>query len=290
MKTILCAIDFSEFAQAVLTCAAVMAHRMKAELILFHAVNFPQDGLYSTDALERPAREKELERRAAKAMTRLMAPFDVSWRAEIAVGEPVDRIIRTARDTDADLVVTASHGLSGVQRILLGTVVEKLARHLLIPLVVVHPSFDPATPWSPDLLLVGCGLHSPTEPAVGWALTLARPLNARLHLLHAMASPMDARLVEPTEAPYGQVQDRLVNHQRQRLKSLLPLGCQASLSLVPGPPGEALRDQVRDRQSTLLVVGAEPRSRLDKFLIGSTTEWLLRHAPCPVLVVPTAKP
>ena len=295
MKRVLCAIDFSEFAHSVLACAGALAQSLQGELIVFHVVHFPQDGLYSTDALlERPAKTRRLQQQAIKTIEDLMVTVSADWRARIVSGEPVDQILKEVDRGDIDLVVAASHDLSGVQRFLLGTVVERLARKLNVPLLVVRPPPGSPAPgrcvgWSPKTVLVGCQSKSGREPAVTVALKLAQSIQARLCVVHAMASPLDASLVEPTTAPYDQVQNRMVGLLHQRLKAQLPEDGGTELRLVPGMAGEALVDMVADRQSTLIVVGAYPRSVLGKLLFGSTTEWVLRHAPCPVLVVPTGE-
>ncbi|MBI9085173.1 MAG: universal stress protein [Desulfobacterales bacterium] len=295
MKRVLCAIDFSEFTPSVLACAGALTQSLRGELIVFHSVHFPKDDLYSTDAmLERPAKTRRLRQQAVATMGDLMAAVSVNGCPEIADGEPVDQIVKAVGRGNVDLVVTASHDLSGVQRLLLGTVVERLARRLNVPLLVVRPfSTGPDTTrpmaWSPKTVIVGCQLKPGHEPAVTVSLKLAQSLQACLCVVHAMASPLDASLVEPTAAPYEEVQSRLVGLLHERLKSQLPEGDEIELQLVPGMAGEALVDTVADRLSTLIVVGARPRSVLGKLFFGSTTEWVLRHAPCPVLVVPADK-
>lgn len=290
MKRVLCAVDFSDFAPSVLACAGALTQSLHGELIVFHAVHFPKDDLYSTDRmLERPAKTRRLQQQAMATMGNLMAAVSVNWRPEIAHGEPVDQIIKRVGRGNIDLVVAATHNLSGVQRLLLGTVVERLARKLSVPLLVVRPFSAHPLAWSPQTVIVGCQLEPGYEPAVTVSLKLAQAIDARPRVVHAMASPLEATLAEPTDAPYGKAQNRLTNRLHERLKAQLPEGHGADLHLVPGMAGEALVDQVADRQSTIIAVGAQPRSILGKLLFGSTTEWVLRHAPCPVLIVPTGE-
>lgn len=292
MKRILCAVDLSAFTPPTLACAETLAQSLQGELMVFHAVHFPQDGLYNTDAmLERPAKTRRLEERAETRIRRILAHTRIPWRLEIAPGEPVDQILGASRSSQTDMVVCASHGLSGVQRIVLGTVVERLARRLEVPLLVVRPlpadgRSAPSWRWPPERLLVGCPLRPEVDPTVETAVGLSRRLGARTHLVHAMASPLNPALVEPTEAPYAEAQERLQQRLGEQLRAQALDAASTDATLAPGTAGEVLCDLARRHSGSMMVVGVRPRGVWNKRVIGSTTEWVLRRAPCPVLVVP----
>jgi nucleotide-binding universal stress UspA family protein len=62
----------------------------------------------------------------------------------------------------------------------------------------------------------------------------------------------------------------------------------ARIDLRHGPAPEILPDYIREVQADLAVVGVQARRRFKKFIVGSTTEAVLRHAPCAILTVPHA--
>lgn len=296
IKTILCATDFSTFSAHVTRYGAELAKHFGAELVLFHAVHFAEDRLYSSDFLERKTEQKKRTARADAEMKKAV----VDQRLEpcqivVAAGDPVDQIIHCAHERRADLVIAASHGLSGFKRLLLGTVVERLARKLVRPLLVIKPhrlsgSGGTEDPIAFRKIVAGLSQFSPDNPVLTHAMAFAEPMRAGLHLLHAIESPMDAAAVDPTQGPYGEVQDTLQLDRRHRLAAMVGDAERQRFAiqtfLAAGLPGEALASHARQSDADLVVVGVKTHSIIEKLLIGSTTETILRQSPCSVLTVP----
>jgi nucleotide-binding universal stress UspA family protein len=208
----------------------------------------------------------------------------------------VEEVLRLVGEKSIDLVVAASYGLSGLKRMLAGTVVEQLARLLPRPLWVVrtaakeHAAGTAVGEAIP--VVVGCDLESGCNTVARQGFLLAARLGARLHLVHALPSACNEDLVNPTQAPYGEVQEQLRERLREALDELLapdPSGAVAAQSTVlTGHPGEALLAYGRQVGAGLIVVGVRRRSGVRKWMIGSTTELMLRRSPCSVLTVPAA--
>jgi nucleotide-binding universal stress UspA family protein len=66
-------------------------------------------------------------------------------RARLAIGAPAEAILRASSEEQADLIVMATHGRSGVSRLVLGSVAEEIVRHADLPVVLVRPSVAPET-------------------------------------------------------------------------------------------------------------------------------------------------
>lgn len=64
--------------------------------------------------------------------------FHGAWEAHIASGEPAEAIVRSAVELEADLIVMATHGRTGLQHVLLGSVAEKVVRHASCPVLTVR--------------------------------------------------------------------------------------------------------------------------------------------------------
>ena len=134
----MCAIDFSKFTNPVLNHGINLAHRFNARLFVFHSVHCPQDPLYGTAEFEHGG---ELEKQIAHAfetITALMQPRAVPWKSLVLSGDPVKMVSKAAEQVAADLVIGASHGHSGWQRMFIGTVVERMARNLTRPFLVIR--------------------------------------------------------------------------------------------------------------------------------------------------------
>jgi nucleotide-binding universal stress UspA family protein len=149
LKSILHASDFSPASRPAFTIARVLARKLGARLTLFHAYEgvaplvmgapmMPMAGPASGAivdklwAMARTAGERGLERLAARARR---DGLRVSKR--LAAGAPASAIVRAARKERAAMVVLGTHGRTGLPRLLLGSVAERVIRTALCPVVTV---------------------------------------------------------------------------------------------------------------------------------------------------------
>ncbi|KPJ78296.1 MAG: hypothetical protein AMJ54_04200 [Deltaproteobacteria bacterium SG8_13] len=293
--TILCAIDFSKFSKQLIRYATQLAGRLSADLVVFHSVCFPRSASQDTAASGQVGDGKEGVQRARELIDELMAGQQLPWRSEIRIGEPVVELKALVRELPIDMVLTASYDLSGWKRLLLGTVVEELAQTLSVPMLVVKPPRHSGSdltgePLNLATIQVCCDLVSQTEPLFRWAVNLARPFGASLHCVHALEKPIDVGVIDPTDAPYEEVQQTLLDRLHARLVGQLPQDMQTdktiATAVVPGTAGDKMVAYAREHKVDLLIVGVKQHRGIQKRLIGSTTDTALRRAPCQVLTVP----
>ncbi len=287
---ILCAVDFSPSSEEVVHAGHLLARAFGARLSAFHAVTASHDHYPGTAIFERGGEQKELTAAARRNLEELTAPLD-QVAAIVAAGDPVESMADCIRETKAGLVVAARHGFSGIQRVLLGSVVERMARQLATPLLVV--SRIPRQARDKPLfrqVVMACKTIKPHDPVLAAAAAIARRFEAGLHLLHAMELPVRPEILEPTEGPYGEVQAALQDRLRHEMEDTLRAtvgDLQAAVDLIPGPCAEVLPGYLARQQADLVVVGVQHHHRLAQLLVGSTTEAALRRTSCAVLTVPT---
>ena len=137
IQAIVCAVDFSSFSPLVVGHGASLARRAGVRLYLIHAVNDPQDGSHPTTVFERGGDLTHLTDDARQRFRELMRRTDVDWEAVVRFGDPVEQTVAFVDSLPPSLVVSASHGVSGFQRLFIGTVVERLTRALKRPMLVV---------------------------------------------------------------------------------------------------------------------------------------------------------
>ena len=295
MDTILCAIDFSPETALVVRTAATLARACGARLIAFHAVHFASDPLYATDLPDRKARARRLAGEADAKLAACMDAVDLPWEPVLVRGDPVEQLVKLAAARDIDLVVTASRGVGAIQRLFVGTVVERMVRQVPRPILIIRPppvGAGAGPKASPTRILVGCDLKPPATP-LGLACLLARHFAEELHLLHVSVSPLDEALVEDEQGPAEHVLESLRDRLEQRLNNACPEARQRGVRFYtdvwPGIPAEAIRQYARQRYIDLLVVGVHRAGALKTALIGSTARELLRHVPCSLLTVPQSE-
>lgn len=297
MKRILCAVDFSDFSRAALAMAVMLARAWEARLFVFHAVSFPRAPYHGRPRTGLDYRPGGGIDRAVEKIKEMIGDIDLHWEPVVVDGDPVEELLAHAERLSIDLSVAASYGLSGIKRMLVGTVVEQMVRHLALPLFVVRPGNrgrDDARGPNRGIRRVLVGLNPADEKIEPCkvAACIAHRFNAELHVVGALASPMDEAVVSPTGAPYEEVQETLLERVRQRLSGLVstavPPDCSYRVAVLPGAPEEALKGYALEHRVDLVAVGVRLESRVKKMLIGSTTEAMLRRAPCAVLTVPSA--
>ena len=299
LNKILCATDFSQFSTVALQCGINLAHQFNAHFLVSHTVCFPRNQIYGTAASTQGREQEEQAKYAFEKINQFMENQKLSWEPLVTHGEPVDETTRLTDEQNIDLVIAASHGLSGLKRIVLGTVVERMARRLSRPLLVtrVAKKIFPEdnilqTPLKIKRILTACDFSSGSQSVLGYALSFAHKFNARLYLLHAVETPINEDIVDPTDAPYGEVQKILEDKLHKKLAKFVSEGdaksCDLKTILFHGLPGEGLCSYATENKIDLIVAGVRHRGAFEKMLIGSTTEAVLRHAPCSVLIVPPA--
>jgi len=139
LRRILVATDFAESAERALACAVQLARRHGAELVLVHVYMdlpaYPEITAGQVEAIYEEQRawiEAALERRARAARGEgLLA------RAVLRTGPAASTIAETAKDEGADLLVVGTHGRSGLDRLILGSVAERVVRLASCPVLVV---------------------------------------------------------------------------------------------------------------------------------------------------------
>ncbi len=142
-KSICCPIDFSDASRAAMETAIDLARRFGATLTLLHAYPVPGYTFPDGSVVASPRMLQELADQAAKHVAewkrqaeQMGAPTVV---AETLVGEPAAEILSYARDRGIDLLVLGTHGRTGLEHALMGSIAERVVRRARCPVLTVHP-------------------------------------------------------------------------------------------------------------------------------------------------------
>ena len=147
MKTIVVPTDFSEFSRLALDYAITIAQTFKAALILIHVTPEKElDSIRQVSPYLEPGRIEELLKGRESEDKRRLNEFippekkeGIKTEAIHRVGTPFLEIIRVAKEKEADLIVMATHGRSGLSHILFGSVAENVVRKSTCPVLSVRP-------------------------------------------------------------------------------------------------------------------------------------------------------
>jgi nucleotide-binding universal stress UspA family protein len=184
---ILVAVDFSEASTTALACAARLARDCHAELRVLHV----EDPLLSAAAAEQGIHlAAESREELGRLVDRLAEVRDLAPQHYVVTGHPVEVILDVSHREGADLVVVASHGMSGVARAFFGSVTEGLLRRtdrstLVVPAEWTMPAPKPAGPGIGPMV-VGIDFSSSSIAAAGAACRLAESFMTSVELVHVV--------------------------------------------------------------------------------------------------------
>jgi nucleotide-binding universal stress UspA family protein len=238
--------------------------------------------------------ERRITNYAYEHLRGLIDDQSIDWEPLTLMGHTADEIARAAEDKNADLVVSATHGRSGLKRLVLGSVTERLIRTLPCPLFVVRrPEHDFVAEVNEKLsfhrILVGCDFSSDSALAFQYGLSLAQEFQSEVHLAHVIAPAVYKDLIKPAREEKEKFQQDLRKQLREKLTGMVPEEahhwCTPKITLLAGQPHEELTKYAVVHEIDLIVLGVRGHSLVETLFVGSTTDRVVRQAPCPVLSV-----
>jgi nucleotide-binding universal stress UspA family protein len=142
MKKILVAADFSEGSVEAVKSAVQIATAFEAQIILLHVLHDPADkpGFYSSKKAGRKVL-RNMEEAASSMMEEFVGKHLKGWEkleARIIPGLPAEQIVRVARREKVDLIVIGTRGHSGLKRLMIGSVTDRVIRSCTCPVLAVH--------------------------------------------------------------------------------------------------------------------------------------------------------
>jgi len=294
---VLCPIDHSASSLRALDYAVAVARRSGARLTVLHVVPTfdPVSTMPGTigepmTVVQPPSHEEVLATIRDLAARAGAAPSEMTAVAE--PGETVATILDQAVSRKADLLVMGTHGRSGFDRALLGSVTEKLLRKSPCPVLTVPPHATLPHGFAGGFTRILCPMDfSPASyQALGFALGLVRPGDGQVTLLHAIEWLAEH---EPRTMAHFNVEEYrryLIEDAHERLRAVVAEAAPGSTQVKDVVTvGRAHPEVVRlSAEHDLIVMGAQGRGGWGLSLFGSTTQHVVRTAACPVLTVRAA--
>jgi len=285
-RIIVAATEFSEAADAVTRWAVGLARWQKAKLALVHAI---EPLLVAGGDIEVQTKVTDaVERRLAESMA-IATSAGVPAECEYHIGKPPKVVVDAARNMKAALLVVGSRGLTRYARLLLGSTADRIVRTASTPVLVVHPA-DAAKKPTFKTILVPTDFSEEAALATSQAVRLLQAGDGgHLVLLHVCAPPVV--YADPTVAAVwvqSDLDEAQVHAQRQLeslAASLRSDSIKVTTKAITGYPADIIEQEAQDVQADLIAMGTQGRTGLERFLMGSVAERILRHAPCPVLTV-----
>lgn len=295
IKRILCPVDLSEFSRHALDHALALAKWYEARVTVLHVFSTPQPlapapGMAAEMAYLPPVQPGEItedvRRSCGPAVTAIGGLVDI----EVIEGNAAKEIVRLAEQLPADLVVTGTHGRGGFERLVLGSVTEKVLRSTDVPVLTVPPPVTRTGSVVYKTILCAIEFSGASMRALEYALSLAEETDAHLILLHVVEGILEKPHVgELAHFSVPEYFRHLEEDAMDRLKAAVPaearVWCKPDERLAAGKAHREILRVAEEASAELIVMGVHGKGVLNRRLLGSTTHRVIREAGCPVLTL-----
>lgn len=292
MKRIIVGVDLSSYSTIAVAHAVDWARRDGAEVVLalFEPPVEAPVGLTPWSGRALASYDIALREQLASERVRL-GELRERWSGQgarvstvVADGYPDDELPRLAEETGGDLIVVGSHGRSGIKRILLGSVAQRVVR-------AAHTSVLVARGDAPSggyrHVVVGTDFTPLAKIALEQALAAAAPA-ATVDIVHCWQYPYvaaSAEAIAPTAGIYAEILDQLVADGNQLARETKgDTARNVRFHVLQRPASRGLTDFATDSVADLVVVGSHGHRGIRRFILGSVAEATMRHAPCSTLI------
>ena len=295
---ILCPVDFSEASQHAIAYALAIGRWSGAAVSALHVC----DPMFVPATSVAGARGDDVDvemarRRAATAsLVECAGAHDVKVDVAVEAGDPARQILEHADRHAASLIVMGTHGLSGFERLILGSVAEKVLRKARGPVLTVPPRAHTAATLPFRQVLCAIDFSAASLEALDHAAALAQHSHGTIQLLHVVQWPWDEPPAPaPEELPpeqataLGEYRRYVEASAMARLAALrrerIPEGIEAMPRVAHGKAYVQILEVAAETSADLIVLGIHGRNAAGLAVFGSTANQVVRGAACPVLTV-----
>jgi nucleotide-binding universal stress UspA family protein len=270
-ERVLVPVDFSPASSVALDCAVTWARRFRASLILLHV-------------LDPHTMNEDQAQRKLSAMVTLEDHRDLNVRTVVTQGDAQEKILSSIWTHDVDLVAMGIHGRSLLDRIFLGSVTLGVMRNIDVPVLTVSQA---TRPLRFERILFATDLTEGSCAQMQSVLDIAQSERSTVTLFHAV----DVGLLQESALPMGAyVTPDYMEQARSGLDELVATAAQHSVAtetvLVEGMPAESILSVAEEKHAGLIVLSTAHKGFLERALVGSTSERVIRGSAIPVLSLP----
>jgi nucleotide-binding universal stress UspA family protein len=291
--SILVPIDFSEPSKRALDYGLTLATRLKAKLIMAHIVPKSSAIAYAFP-IENMAIETKQPERAAQELRALVADErarHLDLQQIVKVGDVEEDLLEIVKEQSVDLVVMGSHGRRYFRRWFLGSVTEHILRKVPAPILTVSHIDDERHPLGSVMsfkrLLYATDLGDSAGNGMACALELARQFSSELTVMSVVEY---LNLGYEAASYFDNERTARLQETQRRLDAFAAANkldnVQVNTLVVDGKAYERILAVAEERNIDCIVLNLQSKSMMERALLGSTAERVVRLAHIPVLSIP----
>ena len=294
LRKILVPTDFSECARVALAQALDLARQHGAEVHFLHVMMAYEEDPYSLiyQVTDRHAILQQQQELCQRSMQDILEAENTDGleivEHRLRAFSVAPKILECATEMEADLIVIGAHGRRGIRRLLLGSIAEEVVRTARCPVLTVREGAQDLR-MPPRKIVVPVDLSERGRSALEIARKLAAT-NTRIDLVHVVEDPIVPLAYQPAHEQaerYGfpQIAPRVEEAIAELAKNSAGPRVVSQIEVLEGRPAEAIVDYAESTGADLIVLTSHGFTGLDRLLLGSVCEEVVRLAGSPVLVL-----
>lgn len=298
IRRILCPVDFSDHSRRALDHALAIARWYESTVTVLHVfspapVVAAGPGAVVLEPIVVTPLDRDQLLADVKAFAETESARGITIDAVVRVGNTAGEVLEHAAGIKADLLVIGTHGRSGFDRLLLGSVAEKVLRKASCPVMIVPRRVPDPVSAGPVLyrrILCPVDFSDSSLHALTYAISLAQEADGQLTVLHVVAPEFESAPDIEYEAgmAIGDFLKQRESAMQRRLQEVVagaPEFCHVESLMTRGKPWREVLRVAEEQQSDLIVMGVQGRGAAGLLFFGSTTQHVVRHASSPVLTL-----
>ena len=299
-RNILLPTDFSPCANAALHQAVTIAERFQGTVTMLHVV-----AIHESD----PSTVKALIAASSLSYDKIITTAEEMLHTKDGMIEtpvliervllrgisPTSEILSYAAEHHPDLIVMGTHGRTGIRRLIMGSVAEKIIRLSESPVMTVRCGSDGKPQGYPNYrsILLPVDFSKASTNALWTASEIARKYGSILTLLHVTEAPEFTGYLESDDLDNEELSNIRIEEAENNLADLLseaPLdGIEVYTRVIFGRPGRKIVEFAHKEDIDLIIIPSHGKSGFEKLLMGSNVNKVVHRADIPVLVLKEKK-
>jgi nucleotide-binding universal stress UspA family protein len=292
-KNILLPLDGSTLSEASLGAASLLAERLHSPVTLLHVI---EQGAPSQVHEERHLTQPEEAETYLRQVAARAFPADVKVQTHVHTA-PVADVARSivehaANEFQPDLIVTSTHGRSGVRDLLFGSIAQQIVAQGTTPLLLIKPE---GRPFRMQTILLPLDPDSFHDDSLAVGESLAKSFKSRLELLsviptygtlageQALASSL---MPAATQAVLDLREQNARAHLGEHVEAIKQAGVAASAIVARGDPASTIVKTAEQLPADLIILSTHRKAGIGAFWARSVAPKVAQLTRTPLLLIP----
>lgn len=244
--------------------------------------SIPMDEIWSKEGYEQ---FEKMGREATSYVEERAKAAGMEAESVLLNGNPAEELVNFAEEQNIDLIIVGSLGKGGFERFVLGSVSEKVVKHAKIPVLVVRERKEEKLYRK---ILIATDGSKASEKAANFGIEIAKLSGAKIYAVYVIdITYYDSMLMDETWKKEEYERFKKIGHIATSFveETAKSAGMEAESILLKGNSVEKIVDFAEKQEVDMIVVGSLGKSGIERFVLGSVSGKVVRHAKVPVLVV-----